>query len=216
MSNREQPLVARCSRVSRRGEGRLLRRKAILGIATELFLEHGYMATSMSEIADRLGGSKGTLWSYFSSKERLFAAVVEEAASRLNRKLDHILQGISDQREALEAFALAFVAEMTSPFVTRLLRVTAAEAERFPQLASILYARGPKLVLEQLARYLAKEMLEERMRESDPFQAARQLCALLKHPSQVRLFNAPLTDSKDVGEIYALEAVAMFRRAYAP
>ena len=40
-------------------------------------MEHGYQGTSMSRIAAAVGGSKGTLYSYFQNKEELFAAYME-------------------------------------------------------------------------------------------------------------------------------------------
>ena len=52
------------------------RREAILAIAKRVFLDQGYSGASMSAISAELGGSKGTLWSYFPSKEELFAARV--------------------------------------------------------------------------------------------------------------------------------------------
>ena len=55
-----------------------LKRDAILLIAQQVFLEEGYAATSMSSIAARLGGSKGTLYNYFRSKAELFVAVIQE------------------------------------------------------------------------------------------------------------------------------------------
>ena len=54
------------------------RRETILRIAHAAFLEDGYAATSMSSIAAKVGGSKATLYNYFSSKEELFSAVIEE------------------------------------------------------------------------------------------------------------------------------------------
>ncbi|MGH6965637.1 MAG: TetR/AcrR family transcriptional regulator, partial [Phenylobacterium sp.] len=41
------------------------RREAILDVAQEVFLEEGFANASMSTIAARLGGSKGTLYNYF-------------------------------------------------------------------------------------------------------------------------------------------------------
>lgn len=55
------------------------RREMILEIAKREFLDHGYSGASMSAISAELGGSKGTLWSYFPSKEDLFAAVLDHA-----------------------------------------------------------------------------------------------------------------------------------------
>src|ERR1700749_1891570 len=54
------------------------RREAILNVAREVFFEEGYAAASMSSIAARLGGSKGTLYNYFKSKEELFEAHIND------------------------------------------------------------------------------------------------------------------------------------------
>src|SRR3569833_1997540 len=53
------------------------RRELILDVAQEVFLEEGFANASMSVIAARLGGAKGTLYNYFKSKEDLFNAYVE-------------------------------------------------------------------------------------------------------------------------------------------
>src|ERR1700744_640952 len=53
------------------------RREAILDVAQEVFLEEGFAAASMSTIAAKLGGSKGTLYNYFKSKDDLFNAYGE-------------------------------------------------------------------------------------------------------------------------------------------
>lgn len=53
------------------------RRENILSIAREVFMEEGYAAASMSTIAARVGGSKGTLYNYFRSKAELFVAVIQ-------------------------------------------------------------------------------------------------------------------------------------------
>ena len=54
------------------------RRQAIIEVAREAFTAQGFENTSMAEIASRVGGSKATLYNYFSSKEELFAAVIDE------------------------------------------------------------------------------------------------------------------------------------------
>jgi AcrR family transcriptional regulator len=46
--------------------------------ALELFVERGFAATRLEDIAARAGVSKGTLYLYFDSKEALFKAVVRE------------------------------------------------------------------------------------------------------------------------------------------
>ncbi len=51
--------------------------RLILDAAAEVFLEEGFAAASMSAIAARVGGSKGTLYNYFRSKEELFEAYIQ-------------------------------------------------------------------------------------------------------------------------------------------
>lgn len=50
----------------------------LLDAALDLFVEKGYAATKVDEVAARAGVSKGTLFLYFPSKEDLFKAVVRE------------------------------------------------------------------------------------------------------------------------------------------
>ena len=50
----------------------------LIEAALELFVEKGFAATRVDEVAARAGVSKGTLFLYFSSKEELFKAVVRE------------------------------------------------------------------------------------------------------------------------------------------
>ena len=50
----------------------------LLAAALELFVERGYAATRLDDIASRAGVSKGTLYLYFSNKHELFEALVRE------------------------------------------------------------------------------------------------------------------------------------------
>ncbi|WP_156106301.1 TetR/AcrR family transcriptional regulator, partial [Sphingobium sp. ba1] len=76
---------------SRREARRLDRRDTILTVAKAYFLEHGYAGTTMSGIAAALGGSKGTLWNHFPSKEDLFSAVLDRVATAYRAQLSQIL-----------------------------------------------------------------------------------------------------------------------------
>ena len=53
----------------------------LLDAALDLFVEKGFAATRVEEVAKRAGVSKGTLFLYFASKEELFKAVVRENIS---------------------------------------------------------------------------------------------------------------------------------------
>jgi len=54
-------------------------REKIKAAATEIFLEKGYAASRMQEIADRAGANKAMIFYYFRSKDALFEAIIQEA-----------------------------------------------------------------------------------------------------------------------------------------
>src|SRR6202034_2614673 len=54
------------------------KRRQIVEGARTIFLQHGFDAASMSDIARAAGVSKGTLYVYFENKEQLFEAIVHE------------------------------------------------------------------------------------------------------------------------------------------
>jgi AcrR family transcriptional regulator len=58
-------------------------RKKIVESAYSLFLRKGYHATTMEEIAERLGVTKPALYQYFPGKEDLYAAVAEHGREEL-------------------------------------------------------------------------------------------------------------------------------------
>jgi len=51
-------------------------RVAIEDAAVELFMEHGYHATSMRQIAERAGLALGGIYNHFASKDELFEAII--------------------------------------------------------------------------------------------------------------------------------------------
>ncbi len=58
------------------------RRNQILEAARKLFVERGYVATKMSDIAELAGLSKGGVYFHFVSKEDVFGALVEDEFQR--------------------------------------------------------------------------------------------------------------------------------------
>ena len=60
-------------------------RQRILDVASELFAEQGYDATSLREIADRLGFTKAALYYHFQSKDEILKALVEPAYELVER-----------------------------------------------------------------------------------------------------------------------------------
>ena len=66
------------------------KKEAIIKVAQEQFGLYGYKKTSMMEIADALGMSKGLLYYYFPDKEHLYTAVVEKEFMEFKKELKDI------------------------------------------------------------------------------------------------------------------------------
>jgi len=191
------------------------RRQGILEVAREVFLVEGYAAASMSMIAARVGGSKGTLYNYFRSKEELFEAFIRHACEAEADAAFAIDPRETDVRRALLGLGERFTTFLLSDLVVAIHRVVIAEAGRFPELGRALYAAGPKLRVARLADYLKAQMAAGRLKPSDHQRAAEQFIALCRagvHDS--RLWN--LAERPTPTDIHANveAAVSTFMAAY--
>lgn len=201
---------------TRRDQNRESRRATIVSAARDAFLEQGYAATSMSTIATHLGGSKGTLWAYFPSKEDLFAAVLDDVTASFRQNLDDALRPGRDCHTTLLDFAERFLLKILNPDNIRLHRLIVGEGGRFPEIGRLFYARGPQIVLERLSDYIRGRMEAGDLRSDDPLNAAMALIQLAQTQHSLRLWGvAEIPEIEDV-RAHATEMVALFNRAYAP
>lgn len=99
--------------------------RQILEIAVQEFIEHGYDATSVSSLAERLGLSKSALYHHYPSKERLLDLALDEAMGSLEAVLQEpgALAGTAGERleHVLRGAVRVLVDKLA--FVTLLLRV---------------------------------------------------------------------------------------------
>jgi AcrR family transcriptional regulator len=171
----------------------------------------------MSGIAARLGGSKGTLWSYFPSKEDLFAAVLDRVARAYRARLSEILDPCGVLRTTLERACLSLLGKVTSPEAVALHRLIIAEGRRFPELARIFFDLAPNNTRLLLADFLRGAMDRGQLRTADPIDAARAMMALVMSGTHQQLLMGRI-DTPDQATIAAEAAftVDIFLRAYAP
>lgn len=195
---------------------RVDRRDAILDVAYECFVADGYGATSMSTIAARLGGSKGTLYNYFKSKEELFDAFVRRACTRLRESLEATPTD-GDLRERLSHMARDFLDHLLSPEAIAIHRVVVGEGERFPELARLFYEAGPRTGIARTAELIKGLMDQGLLREADPVLAAHQFKDLsLSGVFHLRVWGVIDDPTPAERAARAETAVDTFLRAYAP
>jgi AcrR family transcriptional regulator len=84
------------------------RRGQLLIVASDVFVDHGFHAAAMDEIADRAGVSKPVLYQHFSSKLELYLAVLERHVENLVSGVQQALRATTDNWQRLHAAVQAF------------------------------------------------------------------------------------------------------------
>ncbi|MDI5929700.1 TetR/AcrR family transcriptional regulator [Rhizobium leguminosarum] len=155
------------------------KRSEIVSIAGELFLSQGYGSVSMATIAAAVGGSKGTLYGYFSSKEEIFAAFVVSAGQQRWQEFNALEKEAAGVEARLIALGRRYLRLLLSDEIMSVNRLVIAEAARFPELGRIFYDNGPKSVIGVIASTLQQSAAAGEIVIEDPVAEAwrfKSLC----------------------------------------
>lgn len=190
------------------------KRQTILDVATKAFIELGFNNTSMSEIANRVGGSKSTLYNYFSSKEEIFSAVMETSAKREIADAFESLDFKQDIEITLNKFGRQYLASIMRGNILAIWRMAVSESER-SDIGQRFYTQGPQRGWKLLSDYLGKKIEEGVLRKSDSGVCAMHLKGLIEAELylSVVLGVEAAPDSKKIEEVTA-RAVTVFLLAY--
>ena len=135
------------------------KRQAILDAATEVFLQHGFLGTSMDEVAARAAVSKQTVYKQFASKEALFIGIVRSMTEQAGSRVQRDMRDPQDARQLaaeLLAYAERQLAIVLTPSLMKLRRLVIGEAGRFPELGQALYEGGPGRAINGLSAAFAR------------------------------------------------------------
>ena len=89
-------------------EDALKTRRRILASALSLFVKKGYERTTFTDIASRLGMTKGAVYWHFDSKEKLLVTLLDEMLKKFKRQISALLPKGDD----FEALTFTSVADM--------------------------------------------------------------------------------------------------------
>ena len=129
----------------------------ILEAARQLFVEQGYLATSMESVARAARVSKPTVYSHFGAKAGLFRAVVSDFTDRVLETVVPEARRVDDVRAELLAFAYRLYGQLLTPEKAAWDRMLVAAAARFPQLAEIWFEMGPARARTRLGAFLSTQ-----------------------------------------------------------
>jgi AcrR family transcriptional regulator len=133
---------------------------ALVDAALAVYLERGWQGASLAEIAGRAGLTTGAIYSRFSGKNELFAAVLERELERMNTEVARRLGEVASEVERLAVLRQWF-RERRGRAGVRIfydLWHQAAEYPRLRKALSAIYERMTEGVASGLERYLGPRL----------------------------------------------------------
>ncbi|MBT3066842.1 TetR/AcrR family transcriptional regulator [Rhodoferax sp. U11-2br] len=193
------------------------RRQAILAAAEQVFQETGFAGASMAQICQRVGYSKATLYSYFSSKEELFFEVISKATeAEFQATHDALDANQPDMAQALETFGRRFLSFLYAPQLQTVRRLVVSEAGR-SGLGQKCFELGPQRSEAEVVAFLQHGMATGKLRQANTRIAARQFKSLLEAEWIDRfMFQMPMDASEEAIAESVHQAITVFMRAYGP
>ncbi|WP_406231452.1 TetR/AcrR family transcriptional regulator [Nocardia sp. NBC_01009] len=168
------------------------RRRQIIDAARRCFTRSGFQATSMQDIFTESGLSAGAVYGYFTSKEALVAAIIEEVVAEITAGFDDVLnnEALPPLPEVLERLFTALDKQDTRREFAALVVQVWAEAVRNPILGATL-AGSYRTMREKFVRLVKRFQQEGQL---DPAAKPGDVARVLTTFGPAFLFQQALLD----------------------
>lgn len=164
------------------------RRERLIAAAEHVFVEMGYGAANMDDIARCAGMSKKTIYQVFETKQELFAAVIDSRRNELAAMIES--EGSDESRkpeEVLMQFLRQIARFVLAPRQAALYRLAVAESQRAPELANAFYREGSTKVCSPLTEWLGAQHERGVLHVPDPASAGKMLFYMAIAELQMRV-----------------------------
>jgi AcrR family transcriptional regulator len=182
-------------------------RQIILEAAERLFMERGFRAVSIREIAKACGVTNAALYYYFPDKETLFAEVMQNHAARIGERMEQARLSVTAPQDQVQAIIREYARSMlgsNSPFFLAQKNIASIKRARQPeQVAAVMQSMFAPLFTALTAARNAGTL----RKTPSPHEAAAILISMLHGLAQYRHMtnnNAGLTDndSRQIVEMF--------------
>jgi len=199
-----KPVVEKAEKKLSRAEQKARRPQEILEAALEEFIEHGYAATRIEDVAARLGVTKGTVYLYFPTKSILFKAVSRHASTPFEdlRVAAETIKGSHADR--LRALLLLAYETIAGDRRTReMLRLSLAEGARFPDIVDWHYDEFIAPLNDAVRRLVEQGIASGEFRQGPSANRPDVVASSILHLTVLRLM---LADRRPLDEPAFIEA----------
>ncbi len=187
-------------------EPRFQRRKEdrpqeITEAAFEVFAEKGYAATTIAEVAQRAGVSKGLTYLYFRTKEELFKAVIK---SVVIRRVDALVDAVETTELSSEDFIrgplLDFMKQVPGSPIAIVIRLLISEGQRHPDLVDFYWENVVSKGLTAISRFVGRGVERGEFRDT----AVTDLPQLVMAPMMLSMIWRILFPRRDLDTDYLI------------
>ena len=154
------------------------RPQELLTAALELFVERGFAATRLDDVAALAGVSKGTLYVYFENKEELFKAVVRENVLPILGEAEQMIDTHAGATADLfRQIMLGWWERIGATRLSGITKLMMAESNNFPEVARFYHAEVITRADAMLRRLLERGIARGEFRTVDTAQAVHVIIA---------------------------------------
>jgi AcrR family transcriptional regulator len=165
------------------GAARILdtaKRQQLMGGARRVFLEHGFDGASIGNIVRAAGISKGTLYAYFPSKEKLFETMIFEDRRKQAEAICEFDEADENVARVLTKLGTSLMEVMNTPETIAFMRTVIGAVGKFPEVGRVFYEAGPGYGVARLAAYLRRMTDKGLLEISNAERAAQQFLDLCR------------------------------------
>jgi AcrR family transcriptional regulator len=173
-----EPLINPSEAAPKRERRKEARPGELLDAALDLFVEKGFSATRVEEVAARAGVSKGTLFLYFQSKEDLFKAVVREnIANKFPTWQEEFITFEGSSADMLRYALVSWWERIGNTRASGITKLVMSEAQNFPEIAEFYQEEVIKPGNAMIRRILERGVQSGEFRDIDLEQSVHIIVA---------------------------------------
>ena len=190
----------------------------VLDAALELFIEKGFAATRVEDIAKRAGLSKGTVYLYFSSKEAVLEGLVRRAVVPIAETALATLSGFEGDPRLVISMVLKMLAvRFSDPKMLAMPKLIFREVLGFPEMAAMYRREVLDRVIPVIEGLLRKRMEQGYLRQVDPGLTIRSIIGpLMLHIAMAEVFGIVPEDGMNFDKLIDNHLIILFDGLSAP
>jgi TetR/AcrR family transcriptional regulator len=173
-----ETLISSIENTHKRERRKEARPGELLDAALDLFVEKGFSAARVDDVAARAGVSKGTLFLYFQSKEDLFKAVVREnIVNQFPTWQEEFVVFQGSSADMLRYALLSWWERIGKTRASGITKLVMSEAQNFPEIALFYQEEVIKPGHAMIRRILERGVNSGEFRQLDLEQAVHIVVA---------------------------------------